>query len=137
MSVVKRLLRTIDSGATWADFKITLLDGLQWQEILGNLVSPSAIANCFRRAEFVPPSTNFEEVVESESVSWFETDFDVDSTFEEYGSSDSHLQCSPMLSSAADIINSIRQSTEDAEDSNDDAGTLFPRLLSVKLILVS
>ena len=90
-----------------------------------NLVSPSAIANCFRRAEFVPPSTNFEKVVVSESVSSFETDFNVDCTFDEYMSSDSHLQCSPMLSSA-DIVASLRQSTEDAEDSDDDAGDLLP-----------
>ena len=49
-----------------------------------NLFLPSAIANCFRKADFVTPSTHFEEVVESESVSSFETDFDVDCTFEEY-----------------------------------------------------
>ena len=45
---------------------------------------PSVIANYFRRADFVTPSTHFEEVVENESVSPFETDFDVDCTFEEY-----------------------------------------------------
>ena len=39
-----------------------------------------------------------------------------------------------MLSSA-DIVASLGQSTEDAEDSDDDAGLLL--LLSVKLILVS
>ena len=49
-----------------------------------NLFSPSVIANCFRRADFVTPPTHFEEVVESESVSSFKTDFDVDCTFEEY-----------------------------------------------------
>ena len=68
-----------------------------------NLVSPFAIAYCFRRAKFVPPSTNFEEVVDGESVSSFETDIDVDCTLDEYASSDSHLQCSPKLSSA-DIV---------------------------------
>ena len=85
-----------------------------------NLVLPSAIANCFRRAQFVKPSTNFEEVMESEFVSSFETDFDVDCIFEEYVSSDSHLQCSLMLSSA-DIVASLGQSTQDAVDSDDDA----------------
>ena len=49
-----------------------------------NLFSPSAIANYFRRTDFVTPSTHFEEVVESESVSSFENDFDVECTFEEY-----------------------------------------------------
>ena len=39
-----------------------------------NLFPPSAIANYFRRADLVTPSTHFEEVVESESVSSFETD---------------------------------------------------------------
>ena len=38
-----------------------------------NLFSPSVIANCFRRTDFVTPSTHFEEVVESESVSSFKT----------------------------------------------------------------
>ena len=105
--------------------KITLLDGLQMARNSWNFVSPSAIANCFRRAEFVPPSTHSEEVVESESVSSFEIGFDEDCTFDEYVSSDSHLQCSPVLSSAH-IADSIRQSTEDAEDSNDDAGDPLP-----------
>ena len=85
---------------------------------------PSAIAKCFRRADFVTP-THFEEVVESESVSSFETDFDVDCTFEEYVRSDSQLQCSPMLSSA-DIVASLGWSTEDVEDSDDDAGNPLP-----------
>ena len=40
-----------------------------------NLFSPSAIANCFRRAYFITPSTHFEEVVESGSISSFESDF--------------------------------------------------------------
>ena len=56
-----------------------------------NLFSPSVIANCFRRADFVTPSTHFEEVVES----------------------------------------------EDAEDRMMMQVTLFPLLLSIKLILVS
>ena len=49
-----------------------------------NLFSPSVIANCFRGVNFVIASTHFEEVVESESVSSFKTDFDHDCTFEEY-----------------------------------------------------
>ena len=49
------------------------------------------IANCFRRADFVTPSTHFEEVVESESASSFKTDLDVDCTFEEYMCSNSQL----------------------------------------------
>ena len=49
-----------------------------------NLFPPSVIANCFRRADFVTLSTHFEAVVESESVSSFKTDFDVNCTFEEY-----------------------------------------------------
>ena len=47
-------------------------------------LSAIAMANYFRRADFVTPSTHFEEVVESESISSFETDFDVDCTFEEH-----------------------------------------------------
>ena len=90
-----------------------------------NLVLPSAIASCFRRAQFVKPSTNFEEVMESESVSSFETDFDVDCTFEEYVSSDSHLQCSPMLTST-DIVASQGQSNQDAEGSDDGACDPLP-----------
>ena len=46
-SMVKHLLRSIDSGATSADFKITLLDGLQMARNSWKLVSQSAIANCF------------------------------------------------------------------------------------------
>ena len=45
----------------------------------------------------------------------------------EYVSSDSHLQCSPVLSSA-DIVDSLGQSTEDAEDTDDDAGDPLPRV---------
>ena len=37
----------------------------------------SAIANYFGRADFVMPSTHIEKVVESESASSFETDFDL------------------------------------------------------------
>ena len=64
------------------------------------------------------------------------TDFDVDCTFEEYMCSNSQLQCSPMLSSA-DIIASLGEITEDAEDRMIMQVTLFPMLLSIKLILVS
>ena len=106
-------------------FQITVFNDLQMARNSWNLVSPSAIANCFKRAELIPPSTSFEEVVESESFSSFETDFYVDCIFDEYKSSDSHLQCSPMLSSA-DIIASLQQSTEDAEDSDDDTLSYFP-----------
>ena len=45
--------------------------------------------------------------------------------------------CPVIATYSADIVDSIQQSTKDAEDGNDDAGTLFPRLLSVELILVS
>ena len=61
----------------------------------------------------------------------FETDFDVDCTFEEYVFSDSQLQCSPMLSSA-DIVASLGHKTVMMMQV-----TLFPLLLSIKLILVS
>ena len=50
-------------------------------------------------------------------------------------SSDSHLQCSPVLSSA-DIIASLGEIIEDAEDRMMQV-TLLPLLLSIKLILVS
>ena len=50
--------------------------------------------------------------------------------------SDSQLQCSPVLSSA-DIIASLGEITEDAEDMMIMQVTLFPTLLSIKLILVS
>ena len=75
-----------------------------------NLFSPSVIANCFRRADFVTP-THFEEVVESEYVSSFKTDLEVDCTFEEYMCSNSQLQCSPVLSSA-DTVASLGEITE-------------------------
>ena len=48
----------------------------------------------------------------------------MDCIFDEYVSSDSHLQCT--MPSSADIVDSIKQSTEDAEDSNDDAGDPLP-----------
>ena len=59
-------------------------------------------------------------------------DFDVDCTFEEYMCSNSQLQCSPVLSSAP-----LGEVTEDAEDMMIMQVTLFPLLLSIKLILVS
>ena len=74
--------------------------------------------------------------MESESVSSFKTDFDVDCTFEEYMCSNSQLHCSPVLSSAH-IIASLGEITEDAEDMMMMQVTLFPMLLSIKLIMVS
>ena len=65
--------------------------------------------------------------MESESISSFEIDLDMDCTFEEYISSDSHLQCSPILSSA-EIVASLGQSAEAAKDSDDDAGGPLPRV---------
>ena len=50
--------------------------------------------------------------------------------------SNSQLQCSPVLSSA-DIIASLGEITEDAEDMPIMQVTLFPMLLSNKLILFS
>ena len=45
----------------------------------------------------------------------------------EYVSSDSHLQCSPVLSSA-DIVDPLGQSTDNAEDTDDDIGDPLPRV---------
>ena len=47
----------------------------------------------------------------SDPVSSFEADFNVSYTFEEHVSSDSHLQCSPMLSSV-NIVALMMQMTD-------------------------
>ena len=49
----------------------------------------------------------------------------MDCTFEEYIWSDSQLQCRPMLSNA-NTVASLGRSTEEAEDSDDDADWPLP-----------
>ena len=109
--------------------RLLYLMAFRWPEILGlwfhHLHLPTALEeqNLFHHLRI------FERVVESESVSSFETYLQVHCTFEEYVSSDNHLQCSPMLSSA-DIVASLGQNTEDAEDSEMKQGILFSHYCS-------
>ena len=54
------------------------------------------------------------KVVESDPLSSFEADFNEDYIFEENVSSDSYLQCSPMLSSI-DVVELMMQTTGHSE----------------------
>ena len=46
-NMVKRLITAINSGSTAANFKITLLDGLQMLSRVWESVTESTISNCF------------------------------------------------------------------------------------------
>ena len=54
-NMVKRLITAINSGSTAANFKITLLDGLQMLRSAWESVTESTISNCFRKGGFILP----------------------------------------------------------------------------------
>ena len=131
-NMVKRLIGAINSGSTIADFKITLLDGLQMLRKAWESVTQTTVANCFRKAGFVStpePPVEVEDpfldldgddtLLEGEPLG-----VQISCSFDEYVSVDDGLQCAP-LPSGEDIVSSIRQTSEEAEE-GDDAGDPLP-----------
>jgi hypothetical protein len=101
-----------------ADFKITLLDGLQMLRFAWESVSPTAIANCFRKAGFVaedtePEEPGLEEVANQDLVG---LNMGNTCTFEEYIECDEEVQCVPMPSTADIVETVIAEENEDEED---------------------
>ena len=52
-TMVQSLIHTIDSGTTASEFKMTLLEGLQFLRRAWESVTPATIVNFFRKAGFV------------------------------------------------------------------------------------
>ena len=149
--MIKRLIGAINSGLTVNNFKITLLDSLQMLKKAWDSVTSTCIANCFRKAGFTAqpaglqgdlddpfldlddPSKDLDGDDPSNGDDPFEDlddpflDLHLDNlcSFEDYLSVDSGLQCAP-LPNSEDIIASIRQTTEDAEESDDAGDPLSP-----------
>ena len=138
-SMVKALLHAIGTGSTLLNFKISLLDGLQMAKKSWDSVTTTAISNCFRKAGFVLPAEEVDEMAPEEEVDEMapeeETEdtnlesLETNCTFEEYVCSDNNLQCTPMISSA-DIVATLG-SVEDND--SDDAGDELPVVHTVKL----
>lgn len=115
--MVKQLIRAIDNGLRMADFKITLLDGLQMLRSAWESVSPTAIANCFRKAGFVaedtePEEAGLEEVADQDLVG---LNMGNTCTFEEYVECAEEVQCAPMPNTADIVETVITEENEDEE----------------------
>ena len=134
--MVKRLIGAINSGSTFADFKITLLDCLQMLRKAWELVTQTTFANCFRKALSTPePPVEVEDpfldldgddtLLEGEPLG-----IQISCSFDEYVSVDDGLQCAPLPSGEdivllCDIVSSIRQTSQECEE-GDDAGDPLP-----------
>ena len=126
--MIKSLLRAIDSGSSISQFKITLLDCLLMLKKAWEAVTPSTIANCFRKGGFEVCSqlsddpfadSDDEESSESDPLSRFSFNESKSCSFQEYVGVDENLQCSPMLTTE-EIVSSIASSdTVDEDDTGE------------------
>ena len=133
-NMVKRLICAINSGSTVVDFKITLLDGLRMLRKAWDLVTESTVSNCFRKAGFVSPLEpeveeedpflNLDEENASQDDPLLQLEIENPCTFDDYVAVDDELQCAP-LPTTEDILSSIRQTSEEVDES-DDAGDPLP-----------
>lgn len=123
-SMIKSLLRAIDSGSSISQFKITLLDCLLMLKKAWEAATPSTIANCFRKGGFEVcnqlsddpfADRDDEESSESDPLSRFSFNESESCSFQEYVGVDENLQCSPMLTSE-EIVSSIASSDTVEED---------------------
>ena len=127
-SMVRNLIECIDSGQKVEDFKITLLDALRMARQAWDRVTPSTIANCFRKGGFVITTEGEIEQEELEDESLVSLCASEPCTFMEYAMADNNLSVAPSLSNA-DIIALVRQDDDDAQ-AEDDTGEPFPSVTS-------
>ena len=130
-NMVKHLICAINNGSTVVDFKITLLDGLQMLRKAWESVTESIVSNCFCKARFIlplepeveeeDPFLNLDEENTSQDAPLLQLET---CTFDDYVAVDDELQCAP-LPTTEDIVSSVRQTSEEA-DENDDAGDPLP-----------
>ena len=128
--MVQRLLRALSSGSTMAEYKITLLDGIQILQKAWEMVTPATISNCFRKAGFERVSATLEDEdpfrdMDEPEDSLEELQLPESCTFSEYLSVDENLQCTP-LPTTEDIVTSITQQSSDTIESDDDTGDPLP-----------
>ena len=129
--MVKSLLRAIDNGSSFAQFKITLLDSIHMLKKAWESVTPLTISNCFKKGGFVVPDQTLDDDPFADSDSEESSDesdplaqlsLTEPCTFEEYVRADENLQCSPMPTTE-DIISSIATTESDvSEEEEDDTG---------------
>ena len=134
-SMVERLLQAINSGLTVADFKITLLDGLQMLRKAWESGTPETIKNCFGKAGFREVSPGdaeedddpFRDIEETSHNlgDLEELALDEPCTFNDYLTVDENLQCAP-LPNTEDIVASIGESSTQTNESDDDMGEPLP-----------
>ena len=131
--MVRRLITSINHGATMADFKITLLDGLRMIKTAWDQVTSTTIANCFCKSGFTLDINEEEEDhCEEIDLSLVCMELDSPTTFSEYISSDDNLQCSPILT-FEEIVNSIRESdVQVTGNDHDDLGEPLRTVSSIK-----
>ena len=117
-----------------ADFKIMLLNGLKMLRAAWDSITPTVIANCFRKAGFTPALTASTELEEEADQ---ETSLDIlnretPCSFEEYVLCDEEVQCAPMPTTD-DIMGSLLTSHRDNEDDVDDHRDELPHITYSKL----
>ena len=132
--MVKHLIAAINSESTAANFKITLLDGLQMLRRAWESVTESTISNCFRKGGFILPlEPEVEEEdpfvdLDAETASQDDPMHQLENgnlcSFDEYIAVDDGLQCSPMPTNQ-DIVSSVMQVSEEDEE-GDDTGDPLP-----------
>ena len=126
--MIRLLVQFIDGGQAMPNFKITLLSAMQMIRAAWDSLTPSTIANCFRKAGFTDlgneDSTCTEQDEQPVTLDGLRLEEPV--TFEEYVNCDGNLQCTPMIT-AADIVASV-QTPPDHDDEQDDIGDPVPRV---------
>ena len=134
-SMVKSLIRAINNGSAMSDFKITLLDSLEMVRKAWDLVTPTSISNCFRKAGFErslddsgvddDPFRDLDEPEcdQSEGDLLNGLSLDKPCTFHDYVSVDKDLQCAP-LPNTKDIVGSLVQNNGEESDDGDSLSTV-------------
>ena len=136
-NMVKHLITAINSGSTAANFKITLLDGLQMLRRAWESVTESTISNCFRKGGFIlplepeveeeDPFVDLDAKTASQDDPMHQLEIGNLCSFDEYIAVDDGLQCSPMPTNQ-DIVSSVMQVSEEDEE-GDDTGDPLPSVI--------
>ena len=130
-NMVKRLIQFIDNGSPLAQFKITLLEALQMVQVAWESVTSDTVSNCFRKAGFTSQLGDEMDMatvgeLSEEDVTLEFLNAEEPTSFAEYVSCDSDLQCAPMITTG-DIAASFDPSCT-TEDETDDFGDPLPKV---------